>query len=829
MGNTVHRTPPGTPGIPGGRRAPGFSLSRDPPGDSRRAPPTPLGALGARQAGVSGASGPRLRARPAAGLCTSGGRVQRPGYLGDPGARSPGFGKMCERAAGAMPAPPLLCSSRRALVNESGATRGVTEPGSPGFRRPEAANCAETAAAESGGVLSGLPQFAAAEPPTSARAAFPWPRSHAHPGCAPLWCPRNWGLFSPSESLLQTASPLVQTTPEFPGPEYGDAEGGMGWTGEAEEALPENTWTQAPEVFATPSPTVRHHGAPNILPEPPAAPGPSNPELQVAPTDSSPPARLLATRPCCGPGPERRPVLGEALRFHAQAKGKNVRLDGHSRRATRRNSFCNGVTFTQRPIRLYEQVRLRLVAVRPGWSGALRFGFTAHDPSLMSAHDIPKYACPDLVTRPGYWAKALPENLALRDTVLAYWADRHGRVFYSVNDGEPVLFHCGVAVGGPLWALIDVYGITDEVQLLESAFADTLTPARLGQPRFTACLPPSSHDAANFDNDELENNQVVAKLGHLALGRVPGPPPADAAAAAIPCGPRDRPRPASSPALLEADLRFHATRGPDVSLSADRKVACAPRPDGGRTLVFSERPLRPGESLFVEVGRPGLAAPGAVAFGITSCDPGALRPAELPADPDALLDRKEYWVVARAGPVPSGGDALSFTLRPGGDVLLGVNGRPRGRLLCVDTTQALWAFFAVRGGAAGQLRLLGTLQSSPATTTPSGSLSGSQDDSDSDMTFSVNQSSSASESSLVTAPSSPMSPPVSPVFPPPEPAGSKNGECTVCFDGEVDTVIYTCGHMCLCHNCGLRLKRQARACCPICRRPIKDVIKIYRP
>ncbi|XP_006884488.1 PREDICTED: E3 ubiquitin-protein ligase NEURL1B [Elephantulus edwardii] len=500
--------------------------------------------------------------------------------------------------------------------------------------------------------------------------------------------------------------------------------------------------------------------------------------------ESSPPARLLATRPCCGPGPERRPVLGEAPRFHAQAKGKNVRLDGHSRRATRRNSFCNGVTFTQRPIRLYEQVRLRLVAVRPGWSGALRFGFTAHDPSLMSAHDIPKYACPDLVTRPGYWAKALPENLALRDTVLAYWADRHGRVFYSVNDGEPVLFHCGVAVGGPLWALIDVYGITDEVQLLESAYADTLTPARLSQARFSACLPPSSHDAANFDNNELENNQVVAKLGHL---------------------------------------------GPDVSLSADRKLACAPRPDGGRTLVFSERPLRPGESLFVEVGRPGLAAPGALAFGITSCDPGTLRPAELPADPDALLDRKEYWVVARAGPVPSGGDALSFTLQPGGDVLLGVNGRPRGRLLCVDTTQALWAFFAVRGGVTGQLRLLGTLQSSPATTSPSGSLSGSQDDSDSDMAFSVNQSSSASESSLVTAPSSPLSPPVSPAFSPPELAGSKNGECTVCFDGDVDTVIYTCGHMCLCHSCGLRLKRQARACCPICRRPIKDVIKIYRP
>ncbi|EGW06148.1 E3 ubiquitin-protein ligase NEURL1B [Cricetulus griseus] len=286
----------------------------------------------------------------------------------------------------------------------------------------------------------------------------------------------------------------------------------------------------------------------------------------------------------------------------------------------------------------------------------------------MSAQDIPKYACPDLVTRPGYWAKALPENLALRDTVLAYWADRHGRVFYSVNDGEPVLFHCGVAVGGPLWALIDVYGITDEVQLLESTFSDTLTPLRLGQARLSACPPPGSHDTANFDNNELENNQVVAKLGHLALGR-----------------------------------------------------------------------------------------------------------------PDAA--------------VPQKGCRACATLTP--------------------LIESLW--------------LPGTLQSSPETTTPSGSFSGSQDDSDSDMTFSVNQSSSASESSLVTAPSSPLSPPVSPVFSAPEPAGSRNGECTVCFDSEVDTVIYTCGHMCLCHSCGLRLRRQARACCPICRRPIKDVIKIYRP
>ncbi|MXQ95222.1 hypothetical protein E5288_WYG006114 [Bos mutus] len=508
--------------------------------------------------------------------------------------------------------------------------------------------------------------------------------------------------------------------------------------------------------------------------------------IKIKQIQSSPPARLLATRPCCGPGPERRPVLGEAPRFHAQAKGKNVRLDGHSRRATRRNSFCNGVTFTQLPIRLYEQVRLRLVAVRPGWSGALRFGFTAHDPSLMSAQDIPKYACPDLVTRPGYWAKALPENLALRDTVLAYWADRHGRVFYSVNDGEPVLFHCGVAVGGPLWALIDVYGITDEVQLLgEEGSAKSCTPVPLLLAPFSLKKP--------FP-------QALEWRPHAVL-RQPCP-----SCGQLGSGPRQGRCPSS---VIRSGLT-HPTPLSRSALALQLRLLLAVAPSG------AAKPRA-----VVPILSPGLApAPSAIAR------QGGASKWATEERPRRWKENQELW---RPGARSRVARQESFTLRPGGDVLLGVNGRPRGRLLCVDTTQALWAFFAVRGGAAGQLRLLGTLQSSPATTSPSGSLSGSQDDSDSDMAFSVNQSSSASESSLVTAPSSPLSPPVSPVSSPPELVGSKSSECTVCFDGEVDTVIYTCGHMCLCHGCGLRLKRQARACCPICRRPIKDVIKTYRP
>uniref|UniRef100_A0A8B9SA97 E3 ubiquitin-protein ligase NEURL1B n=1 Tax=Apteryx owenii TaxID=8824 RepID=A0A8B9SA97_APTOW len=481
-------------------------------------------------------------------------------------------------------------------------------------------------------------------------------------------------------------------------------------------------------------------------------------------------------------------------RFHSQAKGKNVRLDAHSRKATRRNSFCNGVTFTNRPIHLYEKVRLKLVAVHHGWSGALRFGFTIHDPSQMSSDDIPKYACPDLVTRPGYWAKALPERFAVRDNILAFWVDRHGRVFYSINDEEPILFHCGIKVSGPLWALIDVYGITHEVQILGRCIFWQVAYS-------SGC---SFHKVSCMIMEKRSSGAHCRSEGTFAV------------LASTATSPQQRQRAQGVPAFLDTDLRFHPTRGPDVTFSQDRMVACTNWQESNRTLVFSDRPLHIGESLFVEVGHLGLPYYGALSFGITSCDPSTLRTNELPADPDFLLDRKEYWVVYRAFPVLNSGDILSFMVLPNGEVHHGVNGASRGMLMCVDTSQSLWVFFTIHG-VINQLKILGKQE-----------LPGSCPGSPFVPSWGLNDLVSSS-SFAVTAPSSPLSPPISPVFPPPEPSSSKNGECTVCFDSEVDTVIYTCGHMCLCNTCGLKLKKQLNACCPICRRVIKDVIKIYRP
>jgi protein neuralized len=100
------------------------------------------------------------------------------------------------------------------------------------------------------------------------------------------------------------------------------------------------------------------------------------------------------------------------------------------------------------------------------WSGALRLGFTSNDPSRINPENLPKYACPDLVSQSGFWAKALPEDLSNEGNVVSFWVDKKGRVFYRMNNSSPMLFFSGVRASEPLWALIDVYGLTRGVQLL---------------------------------------------------------------------------------------------------------------------------------------------------------------------------------------------------------------------------------------------------------------------------------------------------------------------------------------------------------------------------
>lgn len=53
-------------------------------------------------------------------------------------------------------------------------------------------------------------------------------------------------------------------------------------------------------------------------------------------------------------------------------------------------------------------------------------------------------------------------------------------------------------------------------------------------------------------------------------------------------------------------------------------------------------------------------------------------------------------------------------------------------------------------------------------------------------------------------------------------------ECNICCENAIDSALYMCGHMCMCYTCAIQQWRKGGGHCPICRAPIKDVIRIYK-
>lgn len=159
----------------------------------------------------------------------------------------------------------------------------------------------------------------------------------------------------------------------------------------------------------------------------------------------------------------------EALRFHAQAVGAQVRLDAERSTAVRRATFHDGVVFSQRPVRPGERVALRLLWHEPGWLGGLRVGFTRLDPARVPAASLPPFVCPDLEQRSQTWAAMLPDGCALPGDVVRFWVSRQGQILARVNSGPRRLLREGVLLGAPLWAVMDVYGTTKAIQLLGEA------------------------------------------------------------------------------------------------------------------------------------------------------------------------------------------------------------------------------------------------------------------------------------------------------------------------------------------------------------------------
>lgn len=364
--------------------------------------------------------------------------------------------------------------------------------------------------------------------------------------------------------------------------------------------------------------------------------------------------------------------------------GDNIRISRDGSLAKRYESFNKGVAFSDRPVKINERVFVKFSEISNNWSGVIRFGFTFNDPATLR-NTLPKYACPDLTNKPGFWAKALNERYCERDNILFYYVTSAGDLYYGINGEEKGVFISGIETRGPLWALIDVYGNCSTIELLDS--------------RVCMYRHRSSSNRQLLPANDTEVEQILPNLQSLSVNDEP---------AAISSS-----RSSGSLRSAYTPVPFHRTRGRNIVLTPDKFVAKRVETEFCQGYVFTARPIRIGEKLIVQILRTEPMYVGALALGLTSCDPASLQPSDLPDDSDLLLDRPEYWVVSKdVASNPVAGDEIVFTITANGEVQISKNNGPPSVVMHVDQSLQLWAFLDVYGSTQS-IRVLSQMAPAP--------------------------------------------------------------------------------------------------------------------
>lgn len=157
-------------------------------------------------------------------------------------------------------------------------------------------------------------------------------------------------------------------------------------------------------------------------------------------------------------GGGRPPPSTDALKFHS-SHGSSVSLSEDQQVATRAEGFGNGIVFSAKSIRINQKVCVELTQTSE-WSGALRLGVTSQDPGLLAKDDLPRYVCPDLTNKEGYWARALSEKYADTGNRVTFYVNHMGQMHYFVNNEHKGILLNHLPTNVQVWVLLDIYGNT---------------------------------------------------------------------------------------------------------------------------------------------------------------------------------------------------------------------------------------------------------------------------------------------------------------------------------------------------------------------------------
>ncbi|KAH9366260.1 hypothetical protein HPB48_008320 [Haemaphysalis longicornis] len=150
------------------------------------------------------------------------------------------------------------------------------------------------------------------------------------------------------------------------------------------------------------------------------------------------------------------------MRFHS-VHGANVLVDEGGKRATRLASFCDAIAFSAKPVAVGTRLSLQLTS-NEAWTGALRLGLTSHDPAGSSTSGgggaLPRFSCPDLASRQGYWVRPLPERWIAPCSKLTFYVNAQGHFQLFVDSEYKGALLSGLPVKERLWLIVDLYGIS---------------------------------------------------------------------------------------------------------------------------------------------------------------------------------------------------------------------------------------------------------------------------------------------------------------------------------------------------------------------------------
>ncbi|XP_043669845.1 neuralized-like protein 2 isoform X2 [Vespula pensylvanica] len=101
-------------------------------------------------------------------------------------------------------------------------------------------------------------------------------------------------------------------------------------------------------------------------------------------------------------------------RFHP-THGENIVLREDSTVAYRTASFANSLAFSEKPLQPGEIFLVEIEKTESGWSGHMRLGLTLIDPASVK-NSLPQYAMPNLVKLGNTWIFAITKSYTIWDS-----------------------------------------------------------------------------------------------------------------------------------------------------------------------------------------------------------------------------------------------------------------------------------------------------------------------------------------------------------------------------------------------------------------------------